>query len=156
VSHTPVLVGTLGFKGDASLMSSVITGLVNVFATVVSIFTVDRLGCRSIGKMPKGYATVVVLFICVYMASSTPQASSSSSHLSLAQHLILSPSCATSRPHSAGQHASTTSRHALPPPAASRAAFLARNAGIPIEAGATGDRGGEEEDGGRSRARAAQ
>jgi hypothetical protein len=117
---------------DTFCLLQQITELVNVFATVVSIFTVDRLSCRGIGKMPRGYATVVVLFISVYMASSTPQASSSSSHLGLAQHLILSPSCATSRPHSAGQHTSTTSRHALPPPAASRAAFLARNAGIPV------------------------
>uniref|UniRef100_K4A344 Major facilitator superfamily (MFS) profile domain-containing protein n=1 Tax=Setaria italica TaxID=4555 RepID=K4A344_SETIT len=94
--YAPVLFETLGFKGDASLMSSVITGLVNVFATVVSIFTVDRLGRRAlflqggaqmiicqvvvgsliaakfgtsgIGEMPKGYAAVVVLFICVYVA----------------------------------------------------------------------------------------
>jgi len=94
--YAPVLFETLGFKGDASLMSSVITGLVNVFATVVSIFTVDRLGRRKlflqggtqmvvcqvvvgtliaarfgtsgVGDMPKGYAAVVVLFICVYVA----------------------------------------------------------------------------------------
>ena len=94
--YAPVLFETLGFKGDASLMSSVITGLVNVFATVVSIFTVDRLGRRAlflqggtqmvvcqvvvgtliaarfgtsgVGDMPKGYAAVVVLFICVYVA----------------------------------------------------------------------------------------
>jgi sugar porter (SP) family MFS transporter len=94
--YAPVLFETLGFKGDASLMSSVITGLVNVFATVVSIFTVDRLGRRAlllqggaqmvvcqvvvgslvagrfgtsgIGEMPRGYAAVVVLFICVYVA----------------------------------------------------------------------------------------
>ncbi|CAN6180819.1 unnamed protein product, partial [Urochloa humidicola] len=94
--YAPVLFETLGFKGDASLMSSVITGLVNVFATVVSIFTVDRLGRRAlflqggtqmiicqvvvgsliagrfgtsgVGDMPKGYAAAVVLFICVYVA----------------------------------------------------------------------------------------
>jgi len=94
--YAPVLFETLGFKGDASLMSSIITGLVNVFATVVSIFTVDRLGRRKlflqggtqmvvcqvvvgtliaarfgtsgVGDMPKGYAAVVVLFICVYVA----------------------------------------------------------------------------------------
>ncbi|WVZ61469.1 hypothetical protein U9M48_011333 [Paspalum notatum var. saurae] len=94
--YAPVLFQTLGFKGDASLMSSVITGLVNVFATVVSIFTVDRLGRRAlflqggtqmvvcqvvvgtliavrygtsgIGSIPKGYAAAVVLFICVYVA----------------------------------------------------------------------------------------
>ncbi|XP_015695169.2 sugar transport protein MST3 [Oryza brachyantha] len=94
--YAPVLFDTLGFKSDASLMSAVITGLVNVFATLVSIFTVDRLGRRKlflqggaqmmvcqvvvgtliaakfgtsgIGDIPKGYAAVVVLFICVYVA----------------------------------------------------------------------------------------
>ncbi|KAF0908553.1 hypothetical protein E2562_026341 [Oryza meyeriana var. granulata] len=94
--YAPVLFDTLGFKSDASLMSAVITGLVNVFATLVSIFTVDRLGRRKlflqggaqmivcqvvvgtllaikfgtsgIGEIPKGYAAVVVLFICVYVA----------------------------------------------------------------------------------------
>jgi sugar porter (SP) family MFS transporter len=94
--YAPVLFETLGFKGDASLMSAVITGLVNVFATLVSVFTVDRLGRRKlflqggtqmlvsqlvvgtliavkfgtsgVGEMPKGYAAAVVLFICIYVA----------------------------------------------------------------------------------------
>ncbi|KAK3124211.1 hypothetical protein QOZ80_7BG0583380 [Eleusine coracana subsp. coracana] len=94
--YAPVLFDTLGFKNDASLMSAVITGLVNVFATLVSIFTVDRLGRRKlflqggtqmiicqvvvgtliaikfgtsgIGDIPKGYAAAVVLFICLYVA----------------------------------------------------------------------------------------
>uniref|UniRef100_A0A453BQJ7 Major facilitator superfamily (MFS) profile domain-containing protein n=1 Tax=Aegilops tauschii subsp. strangulata TaxID=200361 RepID=A0A453BQJ7_AEGTS len=94
--YAPVLFETLGFKGDASLMSAVITGLVNVFATLVSVFTVDRLGRRKlflqggsqmlvsqlvvgtliavkfgtsgVGEMPKGYAAAVVLFICLYVA----------------------------------------------------------------------------------------
>ncbi|KAL6880441.1 hypothetical protein ACP4OV_012006 [Aristida adscensionis] len=94
--YAPVLFETLGFKSDASLMSAVITGLVNVFATLVSVFTVDRLGRRmlflqggsqmficqlvvgtliavrfgtsGIGDMPKGYAAAVVVFICVYVA----------------------------------------------------------------------------------------
>uniref|UniRef100_A0A0E0LG52 Major facilitator superfamily (MFS) profile domain-containing protein n=1 Tax=Oryza punctata TaxID=4537 RepID=A0A0E0LG52_ORYPU len=94
--YAPVLFDTLGFKSDASLMSAVITGLVNVFATLVSIFTVDRLGRRKlflqggaqmvvcqvvvgtliaikygtsgIGDIPKGYAAAVVVFICTYVA----------------------------------------------------------------------------------------
>ncbi|KAM0829311.1 hypothetical protein ACQ4PT_066953 [Festuca glaucescens] len=42
--YAPVLFKTLGFGGSASLMSAVITGVVNLAATVVSVFTVDRLG----------------------------------------------------------------------------------------------------------------
>ncbi|KAL0446615.1 UNVERIFIED_CONTAM: Sugar transport protein 10 [Sesamum latifolium] len=44
--YAPVLFKTLGFADDASLMSAVVTGLVNVFATVVSILVVDRFGRR--------------------------------------------------------------------------------------------------------------
>nr|KYP42126.1 Sugar transport protein 10 [Cajanus cajan] len=44
--YAPVLFKILGFGGDASLMSAVITGGVNVIATVVSIITVDKFGRR--------------------------------------------------------------------------------------------------------------
>ncbi|KAK8688480.1 hypothetical protein V6N13_087244 [Hibiscus sabdariffa] len=44
--YAPVLFQTVGFKNDASLLSSVITGLVNVFCTLVSIVSVDRFGRR--------------------------------------------------------------------------------------------------------------
>lgn len=44
--YAPVLFKTLGFGDDASLMSAVITGLVNVISTLVSIATVDRYGRR--------------------------------------------------------------------------------------------------------------
>lgn len=44
--YAPVLFKTLGFGDEASLMSAVITGAVNVLATLVSIFTVDRFGRR--------------------------------------------------------------------------------------------------------------
>ena len=44
--YAPVLFKTLGFGDDASLMSAVITGTVNVIATLVSIFSVDRFGRR--------------------------------------------------------------------------------------------------------------
>ncbi|GAB2220194.1 hypothetical protein Droror1_Dr00007837, partial [Drosera rotundifolia] len=44
--YAPVLFKTLGFESDASLMSAVITGVVNVIATIVSIVSVDRFGRR--------------------------------------------------------------------------------------------------------------
>ncbi|RRT56505.1 hypothetical protein B296_00027070 [Ensete ventricosum] len=94
--YAPVLFQTIGFGSNASLMSAVITGLVNVFATFVSIFTVDKLGRRKLfleggaqmivcqiivgtliaikfrtsgeGHLSKAYAAFVVLFICIYVA----------------------------------------------------------------------------------------
>lgn len=42
--YAPVLFQTVGFGNDASLLSSVITGIVNVASTMVSIYAVDRLG----------------------------------------------------------------------------------------------------------------
>ncbi|GKV19129.1 hypothetical protein SLEP1_g29423 [Rubroshorea leprosula] len=95
--YAPVLFNTIGFKNDASLMSAVITGVVNVAATLVSIYGVDKWGrrflfleggaqmliCQAIvaacigakfgtdgdpGNLPKWYAIVVVLFICIYVA----------------------------------------------------------------------------------------
>lgn len=44
--YAPVLFKTIGFGADASLMSAVITGIVNVGATIVSIYYVDKLGRR--------------------------------------------------------------------------------------------------------------
>lgn len=46
--YAPVLFKTLGFGDGAALMTAVITGLVNVFATLISIFTVDRFGRRAL------------------------------------------------------------------------------------------------------------
>ncbi|KAE9461752.1 hypothetical protein C3L33_06340, partial [Rhododendron williamsianum] len=95
--YAPVLFETIGFGSDASLMSAVITGVVNVGATVVSIYGVDKWGRRFLflqggtqmlicqivvaacigakfgiegepGNLPKWYAIVVVLFICIYVA----------------------------------------------------------------------------------------
>ncbi|XP_039128967.1 sugar transport protein MST3-like [Dioscorea cayenensis subsp. rotundata] len=94
--YAPVLFKTIGFEDDASLMSAVITGLVNVFATYVSIVTVDRFGRKMlflqggiqmlicqivVGTMiaimfgtsgaadvSMGYAPWVVVFICIYVA----------------------------------------------------------------------------------------
>ncbi|TVU10945.1 hypothetical protein EJB05_44501, partial [Eragrostis curvula] len=94
--YAPVLFDTLGFGNDASLVSAVITGLTLVLATLVSMFTVDRLGRRigflqggvqmiicqvvigtliavrfgtsGIGEIPRGYGVAVVVFICTYVA----------------------------------------------------------------------------------------
>lgn len=44
--YAPVLFNTIGFGNDASLMSAVITGIVNVVATMVSIYGVDKWGRR--------------------------------------------------------------------------------------------------------------
>ncbi|KAG0548817.1 hypothetical protein BDA96_01G200200 [Sorghum bicolor] len=46
--YAPVLFKTIGLGGDASLMSAVIIGLVNIVATFVSIATVDKLGRRKL------------------------------------------------------------------------------------------------------------
>ncbi|CAB4306354.1 unnamed protein product [Prunus armeniaca] len=95
--YAPVLFNTIGFGSDASLMSAVITGSVNVLATMVSIYGVDKWGrrflfleggaqmliCQAVvtacigakfgvdgtpGELPKWYAIVVVIFICTYVA----------------------------------------------------------------------------------------
>ncbi|CAN0856684.1 Sugar transport protein 8 [Linum grandiflorum] len=46
--YAPVLFQTVGFKNDASLLSAVITGVVNVLSTLVSVFAVDKLGRRAL------------------------------------------------------------------------------------------------------------
>uniref|UniRef100_A0A7N0V8V8 Major facilitator superfamily (MFS) profile domain-containing protein n=1 Tax=Kalanchoe fedtschenkoi TaxID=63787 RepID=A0A7N0V8V8_KALFE len=91
--YAPVLFQTLGFKNDASLLSAVITGLVNVFSTFVSIVMVDRVGRRKlllqacvqmfishmiiagilvamlkpVGSLDKGPALCVVIFVCLFV-----------------------------------------------------------------------------------------
>lgn len=95
--YAPVLFKTLGFGNDASLMSSVITGVVNVLATLVSIYSADRFGRRvlfleggiqmiicqilvgimiginfnttGVGKLSSGQADFVLFLICVYVAA---------------------------------------------------------------------------------------
>jgi len=42
--YAPVLFQTMGFGSDASLLSAVVTGLINVVSTFIAIFTVDRCG----------------------------------------------------------------------------------------------------------------
>lgn len=93
--YAPVLFQTLGFKSDASLLSSVITGLVNVGSTFVAIFLVDKVGRRKLllqaccqmlisqvaigvilhlklsetGSLDKGLAAVVVVMVCTFVMS---------------------------------------------------------------------------------------
>ncbi|XP_059632526.1 sugar transport protein 8-like [Cornus florida] len=94
--YAPVLFQTVGFKNDASLLSSVITGLVNVGSTFVSIYAVDKLGRRKLllqacvqmficqvaigsilhvhlkatgSTLSKGLAAVVVVLVCMYVMS---------------------------------------------------------------------------------------
>ncbi|KAJ6962503.1 hypothetical protein NC652_001229 [Populus alba x Populus x berolinensis] len=97
VFYAPVLFKTIGFGSNASLLSSLITGFVNMLATFASIFTVDKLGRRKLflmggtqmlicqvvitiaiamkfgvsgnpGVISGTYAGAVVAFICVYVA----------------------------------------------------------------------------------------
>ncbi|CAL9089791.1 unnamed protein product, partial [Musa textilis] len=95
--YAPVLFKTIGFGDSASLMSAVISGLVNVFATTVSIATVDKFGRRVLfleggiqmvvsqvavgailgtffgdagtGKLSPALANLVLALICVYVAA---------------------------------------------------------------------------------------
>ncbi|AQK60515.1 Sugar carrier protein C [Zea mays] len=94
--YAPVLFKTVGFKQNATLVSSVITGLVNVFSTFVAIATADKIGRRALflqggtqmiisqilvgtfiglqfgmsgtGDISEQYAMCIVLFVCVYVA----------------------------------------------------------------------------------------
>ncbi|PWA67298.1 major facilitator, sugar transporter-like, Major facilitator superfamily domain protein [Artemisia annua] len=95
--YAPVLFRTMGFGGNAALYSTLITGVVNMLATLVSIYYVDRLGrrfwfllggiqmfiCQIVitiaiavkfgvnghpGHLEMWYAVLVVIFICLYIA----------------------------------------------------------------------------------------
>ncbi|XP_057857500.2 sugar transport protein MST4 [Cryptomeria japonica] len=93
--YAPVLFQTLGFKNDASLYSSVITGAVNVVSTLVSIYSVDKVGRRVLlleagvqifvsqviigillatglkedEDISKGMAIVIVLMVCTFVSA---------------------------------------------------------------------------------------
>ncbi|XP_030975265.1 sugar transport protein 13 [Quercus lobata] len=94
--YAPVLFNTLGFGGDASLYSSVITGAVNVLSTIVSIYSVDKVGRRMLlleagvqmffsqvviaiilgikvkdhsDNLGKGFAVLVVVLVCTFVSS---------------------------------------------------------------------------------------
>ncbi|KAJ4784057.1 Sugar transport protein 13 [Rhynchospora pubera] len=94
--YSPVLFISLGLGNDASLYSAVILGSVNVLSTLVSIYSVDRVGRRLLlleagvqmfislvmitvvlhwhvidnsGDLSHGTALFVVVMICTYIAS---------------------------------------------------------------------------------------
>ncbi|URD87095.1 Sugar carrier protein [Musa troglodytarum] len=95
--YAPVLFKTIGFGNSASLMSAVISGVVNVLATTVSIATVDKFGRRVLffeggvqmlvsqvavgailgiffgsagtGKLSPAMANLVLALICIYVAA---------------------------------------------------------------------------------------
>lgn len=94
--YAPVLFNTLGFKNDASLYSAVITGAVNVLSTLVSIYSVDKVGRRMLlleagvqmflsqvvisvilgikvkdhsDDLSKGIAILVVVMVCTFVSS---------------------------------------------------------------------------------------
>ncbi|XP_059446905.1 sugar transport protein 13-like [Corylus avellana] len=94
--YAPVLFNTLGFGSDASLYSAVITGAVNVLSTVVSIYSVDKIGRRMLlleagvqmflsqtfigvvlgltvqdhsDNLTRGYAVLVVVLVCMFVSS---------------------------------------------------------------------------------------
>lgn len=65
--YAPVLFKTIGFGDTASLMSAVITGLVNFIATFVSLLTVDRVGRRALfleGGIQMFVCQVLFLLLC--------------------------------------------------------------------------------------------
>ncbi|KAK1267006.1 Sugar transport protein 8 [Acorus gramineus] len=93
--YAPVLFQTVGFKSDASLLSSVIMGTVNVVSTLASVLLVDRAGRRALlleacaqmfvsqvvigsllaaklgdtNALDRGVAWSVVVLVCVYVSS---------------------------------------------------------------------------------------
>ncbi|KAF7132582.1 hypothetical protein RHSIM_Rhsim09G0070100 [Rhododendron simsii] len=95
--YAPVLFKTLGFGDNAALMSAVISGFVNVAATLVSVFTVDKFGRRKLflqggaqmlvcqiavgaliasvfgvageGSFSKGMGNAALILICLYVAA---------------------------------------------------------------------------------------
>lgn len=94
--YAPVIFKTLGFKDDASLYSAVITGSVNVLSTLVSVYSVDKLGRKVLlleacvqmfiaqviiaillafglkdgsNTLPNSSAIAVVVLICVFVSA---------------------------------------------------------------------------------------
>ncbi|XP_052174321.1 hexose carrier protein HEX6-like [Diospyros lotus] len=92
--YAPLLFRTIGLGVSASLMSSVVTGIVGCSSTFISMFIVDKLGRRALliiggiqmlisqllvgglltaqlgdhGGVSKGYAIVVLILISIYVA----------------------------------------------------------------------------------------
>lgn len=92
--YAPILFRTIGLGESASLLSSIVTGVVGTTSTFISMLVVDKLGRRALfifggiqmfvsqvmvggfmaaelgdhGGMDKGYACLVLILICVYVA----------------------------------------------------------------------------------------
>ncbi|KAL4595982.1 hypothetical protein ACB092_12G131100 [Castanea dentata] len=92
--YAPVLFRTIGLGESASLFSAVMTGVVGAVSTTISMFVVDKLGRRALfmiggiqmflsqiiigglmaaqlgdhGGISKGYATLIIIFICIYVS----------------------------------------------------------------------------------------
>lgn len=92
--YAPVLFRAIGLGESASLMSAVVTGVIGCSSTFISMLIVDKLGRRTLflvggiqmlvsqvmvggimaaklgdhGGLSKGYAYVVLLSICIYVA----------------------------------------------------------------------------------------
>lgn len=62
--YAPVLFHTMGFKNDASLLSSVITGGINVASTVIALLFVDKWGRRALLV-----ESVIQMLICQVLIS---------------------------------------------------------------------------------------
>lgn len=94
--YAPVLFDTVGFGSDASLYSAVIIGAVNVLSTLVSVYTVDKIGRRLLlleagvqmflsqviiaivlglkvkdhsEDLGHGYSIFVVIMVCTFVSS---------------------------------------------------------------------------------------
>lgn len=92
--YAPILFRTIGLGESASLMSSIVTGIVGTGSTFISMLIVDKLGRRALfvfggvqmfvsqimvgglmtaelgdhGGISKGYASIVLILICIYVA----------------------------------------------------------------------------------------
>jgi len=92
--YAPLLFRTIGLGESASLLSSVMTGIVGTGSTFISMLIVDKLGRRTLfivggiqmfvsqcivggimavhlkdhGGLSKGYAYMVLIMICIYVA----------------------------------------------------------------------------------------
>ncbi|KDP46531.1 hypothetical protein JCGZ_08503 [Jatropha curcas] len=92
--YAPVLFQTMGFGGDASLLSAVVTDSINVVCTLVAVFGVDKFGrkfllleavlqmlvaqtvmgvtldmhLKSTNIMPKHSAVLVLVMVCIFVS----------------------------------------------------------------------------------------
>ncbi|EOX99090.1 Major facilitator superfamily protein [Theobroma cacao] len=69
--YAPVLFKTIGFGDDASLMSAVITGGVQMVVSQIAVGVILGLkfGTDGEGSLSKGYAEFVLFLICAYVAA---------------------------------------------------------------------------------------